>query len=128
MAVAIMGIAFAAILGAFGTTIRGSDYHRKSADIQAALQAVTQQVKADSYIACAGANAYTFSGVSSELHVDQLAATYWDNSSGTFTSTCSATAMQRVTVRVCLASVAGSGTCPVTTSGTQELTTTKLQK
>jgi prepilin-type N-terminal cleavage/methylation domain-containing protein len=55
MAIAIMGIAFVAILGALGTSVRSSEVHRTSADGNAALTSAAETVKAATFTPCATA-------------------------------------------------------------------------
>ncbi|GIV00032.1 MAG: hypothetical protein KatS3mg014_1647 [Actinomycetota bacterium] len=60
LTIAIVGIAFAAILGGMVTSIVVSDLHRKQAVADALVRSAAEAVKdhAVAYVDCAGANAY----------------------------------------------------------------------
>ena len=53
MAIAIMGIAFVAILGGIGTAVIGSDISRREADAGVLLRTAAEGVKGADYVACA---------------------------------------------------------------------------
>lgn len=55
IAIVIMGIAMAAILGAIGTQIRGADAHRDQSNAQVVLTSAAERVKAVLYSACGAA-------------------------------------------------------------------------
>lgn len=135
MAVAIMGIAFAAILGGFATTVRGSDYHRKQADVGYYLRNGTEQINNQPFgTGCQGNGApnYTVSTGSSEISVTVGVPDVWDGTSayipgGTAgaASACSSTVLQRITLRACLTSSLVAGVCPAGGSGVETLTMAK---
>jgi prepilin-type N-terminal cleavage/methylation domain-containing protein len=60
LTIAIVGIAFAAILGGMATSIVVSDVHRKQATTDALARSAAEAVKdhAVAYVDCAGPNAY----------------------------------------------------------------------
>lgn len=58
VAVAIMGLAFASILGALATSITGSDLHRKQAIAQTVLRNKAELVKKTPYQICGTAGSY----------------------------------------------------------------------
>jgi Tfp pilus assembly protein PilV len=58
IAIAIMGIAFVALLGAMLTAASLSGTHRLQADVQLELQSALEQLKVTPHIACAGNTAY----------------------------------------------------------------------
>jgi hypothetical protein len=95
MAVAIMGIAVVSIVGAMGTSIIGTDHHRKQAQAHTVLLSAADTIKSQSanpYQACAGAGTYAASsGVTlpsgwpaSVISVQGV--TYWNGS--TFAVAC----------------------------------------
>ena len=67
IAIAIMGIAFVALLGGMLTASSMSGLHRRQADAQVQLVSALEQVKAALYVPCAGNSSYPRpTGVTSE--------------------------------------------------------------
>ena len=125
--VAIISIAFVAILSAIGVMITSGALHRQLTRTETATRNAAELVKQPStYVACASPAAYTLSGlnlptgytavVSSVQVIDNAAAT-----TPTYPSaTCPATdpGVQRVTVRVCPHGVS-DGTCTASSKDAQ---------
>jgi Tfp pilus assembly protein PilV len=59
ISIAIMGIAFVALMGGMLTAVSLSGLHRQQADVQLQLLSAVEQVKAAPYIPCAGNTSYT---------------------------------------------------------------------
>lgn len=55
VAVAIVGIAFAAILGGFSTSVMASDIHRKQAGAEDLLVSAAEEIKVKDYVLCTAA-------------------------------------------------------------------------
>lgn len=58
--VAIMGIAFAVLVGGLGTAVLGSDLHRKQAEVENMLRSFAESVKGGPYVPCAGPSSYSY--------------------------------------------------------------------
>ena len=56
--IAIMGIAFAVLVGGMGTAVLGSDLHRKQADAENILRSFAETVKSAAYVDCAQPSDY----------------------------------------------------------------------
>ena len=56
--IAIMGIAFAVLVGGMGTAVLGSDLHRKQADAENILRSFAETVKSAEYVDCAQPSDY----------------------------------------------------------------------
>lgn len=138
MAIAIMGIAFAAILGGFATTVRGSDYHRKQADVGEILRNATEQINNAAFgSGCQGNGAanYTVSTGNSEIAVSVGIPDVWNSSvsparyeiggTAAAASTCSSTQLQRIKLSACLTSSLVGGACPAGGAGVETLTMAK---
>jgi prepilin-type N-terminal cleavage/methylation domain-containing protein len=101
LAVAIMGIAFAAIVGGMYTYVVASDVHRKQAVTGALLRSAAEDLKTRPYVDCAtpGQYAPTVPGAPSGYALSVTAVQYW-NGSG-FGGTCPAdTGLQLLTLQV----------------------------
>jgi prepilin-type N-terminal cleavage/methylation domain-containing protein len=107
LTIAIVGIAFAAILGGMATSIVVSDVHRKQATADALARSAAEAVKdqAVAYVSCAGPNAYAdaLPAAPSGYSVSITAVAYWDGTSSnpmTFSGTCPSPdrGAQRITV------------------------------
>jgi len=125
--VVIMGIAFAAILGGFATSVKASGVHEDLADAQAGVRNAAEQVKAKAYVPCAGVGATSNYSVSvGGVHVDVGTPEVWVNSTSSFVTAtslnCPTAQLQRISVTACRASAAGSGACPSTLSQTLVVT------
>lgn len=117
MAVAIMGIAFAAILGGFAMSIKASGVHEDLADAQAGARSAAEQLKNATWLACAGVGATpNYSITVTNAHVDVSTPQIWDNTAGTFvtatTSNCATAQLQRISVTACRTSAVVAGACP----------------
>jgi len=97
MTVAILGIAIVSIVAAMGTSIVGTDHHRKQAQAHTVLLSAVDAVKSQStnpYQSCATVSSYTpSSGVTlpsgwSTSVISVTSVTYWNGS--TFAATCPA--------------------------------------
>lgn len=126
--IVIMGIAFTAILGGFGTSIKASGLHEDLADSQAAVRNAAEQLKASAYVPCAGVGVtpnYSAT-VPANFHIDIAAPMIWDNSASTFVAAsaanCATAQLQRVSVSVCRASAVVAGACPASLGETLVLT------
>lgn len=89
VAVAILGIAFVAVLGGMMTSVTASDVHRKQADGLALLTRNAELVKAAAYVSCAGPAAYEAAlSVASGYTVSVTAVAFLDGAG--FVATCPA--------------------------------------
>jgi Tfp pilus assembly protein PilV len=59
ISIAIMGIAFVALMGGMLTAVSMSGLHRQQADVQLQLVSALEQVKAALYVPCAGNTTYS---------------------------------------------------------------------
>lgn len=91
LAVAIMGIALAGVLGALGAATKASTVHRSQSDAQLSARDVTEQIKRQSFLPCTTLlkPAYTYTTPDSST---TIALTYKYDSS--FVSTCPASGSQ----------------------------------
>lgn len=128
VAVVIMGIAFAAIIGGFGVSIKGSSVHEDLADAQRQVRNAAEQIKAATFTGCAGVGVvsnYTATA-DSGFHVDVSIPLIWDNSSGSYVTAtvtnCLTAQLQKMTVTTCRAATVVAGTCPSTTSASLVVT------
>lgn len=78
VAVAILGIAFAVIVGALGTAIITTDIDRKQANAQNGLRSFAEEVKAETYDACPGVPAYGSSFTPPSPLVASVTVEYWN--------------------------------------------------
>lgn len=107
LTIAIVGIAFAAILGGLATSITVSDLHRKQATADALARSAAEAVKdhAVGYVPCAGPNAYrdALPPAPSGYAVSISSVAYWDGTSSdpmTFSGACPSpdAGAQRITI------------------------------
>lgn len=104
MAVAIMGICFAAVLAGIATSVRTSAIHRESVFAENYARAIAESIQSQPFIGCA--NTYSTAGVipgGSTFSVAPAVVTYWNRVTDTFGPTCVDAALdelQQVTVRV----------------------------
>ncbi|HEU5270481.1 MAG TPA: type II secretion system protein [Jatrophihabitans sp.] len=107
VALAILGIALVAVIGAFGASIAMSDVHRKQASAGAAVRNYAEQVAyyvADTgYTACAAPSAYAAGTVGytapAGYTASPLSVRYWSGSA--WSASCgSDTGLQQLTVSV----------------------------
>ena len=101
VAVAIVGISFAAVLGGMRTSVLASDVNRKQANSTTSLRSYTEAVKRDPYVACAtsypGAGWSLPAGFSS----DPVAVAYWNPATSAFDAACGVdSGLQRVTLAI----------------------------
>jgi Tfp pilus assembly protein PilV len=109
MATAILGIGIVSIVGAMGTSIIGTDHHRKQAQAHTVLLSAVDAVKsqtANPYQPCAAESTYAAaSGVTlpagwSASYISVQTVRYWNGS--TFSATCPSpdTKLQLIDVKV----------------------------
>ena len=98
VAVAILGIAFVAVLGGMATSIMSSDIHRKQADSMAVLTRYAEVVKAAGYTACASTYSPPFSPPSG-YQPSVTGVRYWDGTA--FQASCGPDkGLQRVSLKL----------------------------
>lgn len=95
IAVAIMGLAFAALLGGLSTSILGSDLHRGHAEGETVIRRLAEDIKAAGFDPCPAAYPVSEAGFTVDVAV-----AYWTGSG--FSPTCLADpdAPQKVTLSV----------------------------
>ena len=104
VAIAIMGIALTAIIGALGSSILVSDVHRKQATAGAGVrnyaEAIQTFVNSGGYVNCAGPSSYAAAGYTSPTgySASQSSATTWNGSA--WTSCVTDPGLQRITLQV----------------------------
>lgn len=108
--VAILGVAFVALVGGMGSAILASDIHRKQATGGAAVRAYAEAIKAASYAECGTAGSYAPAAVGYSAPAGFTAAVtgveYWradgsDPNTGDYVATCTADqGLQRVSLQV----------------------------
>jgi Tfp pilus assembly protein PilV len=110
--VAILGIGVVGVVGALGTSIIGTDHHRKQAQAHTVLLSAVDAVKSQPYQACASSYAAS-TGVtlpagwtSSTISVPSV--TYWDGSA--FSSACPSPDSKLQLVKIQVASADGRAT------------------
>lgn len=92
--IGIMGILFAAVLGALAVSEQTSDISKKEGSAEALMRSYAEQIQGLSYVSCASKTAYTIAGfpTPSGYTVGPTAVRYWDgNNPANFTTTCPAT-------------------------------------
>ncbi|MFA5890347.1 MAG: prepilin-type N-terminal cleavage/methylation domain-containing protein [Actinomycetota bacterium] len=101
--VVILGMAFAAIVGAMGTSILASDIHRKQATSEVVLRDYAETLAAASYVTCGTTSSYEAVSFTppTGFTVSVTAVEYYTSATQTFESS--------------------YGTCPVSDSGLQRL-------
>ena len=104
IAVMVLGIAFVSVLGAFGTSIASSDLHRRQAVAETAIRRYAEAVKAQSFVStCPASYGMGTFVVPTTPYVFTAAApvvAYYNQATNDWTGSCSATAIQRVTVSI----------------------------
>ena len=116
LAIVIMGITVAGVMGGLFAAVHVSDVHRKQATAGASArdyaEAVEAFITAGGYVECAGSSAYAPAavgfGVPAGFSATVSAVAFWDRTSRTFGTSCSSAGLERVTVRV--ASADGAAT------------------
>jgi prepilin-type N-terminal cleavage/methylation domain-containing protein len=83
--ISIMGILFAAVLGAFGISAQTSDISRKDATAETLLRSSAEAVQNATYVNCATTSAYPVQAQTGYT-VTVTAVRYWDGTPGTSTS------------------------------------------
>lgn len=103
--IAIVGIAFVAILGGMFTSITVSDFHRKEATADTLARDAAEWVKdpGQTYIPCAGPNSYTLPLGATGYAVSVSNIAYWNGTSSnpiSFVSSCPSPdqGLQRITI------------------------------
>lgn len=102
VAIAIIGISAAAIIGAIGTAARTSSFHRGQADVEAGLRSKTEAIKAEPYLPCPAIPAYTGGAAATapdRVTITVAAVEHWNGSA--FQAACTAldAGFQRITLR-----------------------------
>jgi len=103
MAIAIMSIAFVAILGAFGTSVIASDIHRKDATGDTLVRSLAETIKNEPYrpgtVACASyGSSFAVPGA---YNSPTVTIEYWNGAAAKFTPTCGDdSGVQRVTIAI----------------------------
>lgn len=129
ISVAIISVAFIAILTAIGVMITTGAQHRRLTRTEAAARNAAEYVKQPaSYVACATPAAYSLSGVNLPTGYTTVVSTVQviDNPAATSPTYTSATCpgsdpgLQRVTIRVCPHGVA-DGSCTATSVDAQSV-------
>jgi len=108
VAIVIMGITGAAIMGGLLASVHFSDVHRKQSTAGAYArdygEAVDRFVAGGGYVECADTSAYTPAAVGFSTPTGFSAAvtsvTYWDRAARRFGATCSSSGLEQVTVQV----------------------------
>jgi prepilin-type N-terminal cleavage/methylation domain-containing protein len=82
MTISIMGILFAAVLGALAVSAQTSDTSKKEGATEALIRSYAEQIQDLSYVNCASTGAYTIAGFSvpTGYTVAPTAVRYWDGS------------------------------------------------
>lgn len=104
VAVVIMGVAFAAIIGGVTTSIMASDMHRKEATAETVLRSYAEAVKAAAYVTCAASYSPAFTPPAGYT-ASVTKVEYW-NGSNDFDATCT---LDRGLQRLTLAADASDG-------------------
>ncbi len=65
--VSILGLAFTALLGGMFTSIRGSDYHQKQADVELAIATSVEWVKKRPYVPCEAVSPATYTPAAGDV-------------------------------------------------------------
>jgi prepilin-type N-terminal cleavage/methylation domain-containing protein len=78
MTISIMGILFAAVLGAIAVSGQTSDINHKDATAEALLRTSAEQIQGAAYVACAPAPAYTVAAPSDGVTVTVTAVRFWN--------------------------------------------------
>lgn len=126
--IVIIGIAFTAILAGFGTSIKASGLHEDLADSQAAVRNAAEQLKASTYVPCAGVGVVSNYSptVPANFHIDVSAPLIWNNSTSDFVTetagNCATAQLQRISVSVCRASAVVASACPTSLAETLVVT------
>jgi Tfp pilus assembly protein PilV len=112
MAVLILGIAAAAVLGGLTTSISVSDVHRKQATAGAVARDYAEKIAGSAYVECADPSTYAVAPaavpVPSGYSADVASVEYWNSSSQAWASSCTSSGLQRVTVVAASADGRGS--------------------
>ena len=102
MAVVILALAGAAVLGGLVTSISVSDVHRKQATAGAVARDYAERIAGSTYVECGGPSAYALAPASvpvpSGFVADVSSVEYWNSSTKTWGGSCSSAGLQRVTV------------------------------
>jgi type II secretory pathway pseudopilin PulG len=103
VAVAIIGLAFTAIVGGMRTSIMASDINRKQAGATTYLRSYAEAVNGDAYVNCAATYAgagFVLPGASG-FTKDAPVVAYWSSVTSTFNVGCGAdSGIQRVTLGI----------------------------
>lgn len=101
VAVAIVGVAFATIVGGMYTVIVASDANRKQAGAATHLTSYAEAVKADAYVDCATTYAGAGFALPSGFTKGPVTVAYWNAASLAFDAACgSDSGLQRVTLSI----------------------------
>jgi prepilin-type N-terminal cleavage/methylation domain-containing protein len=101
VAIAILGIAVVAIVGALGTAASTTGLQARQADADAALRSGAEAIKSQPYVACPGVPAYSTAGttLAPGMTVSLSSVEHWNGA--TFVAACPASdgGFQRVTLQ-----------------------------
>ena len=115
LAVAIMGVAMATVVGAMMTASQGADVSRRTAEAQLLTRSYAEAVAADPYADCA--TTYAATGFTLPAGYSRTTTvTFWNTTTGAFGTACTApdTGLQRVTVTIATADARASDTLSFT--------------
>jgi Tfp pilus assembly protein PilV len=102
MAVVILAIAGAAVLGGLVTSISVSDVHRKQATAGTVASDYAEKIAGGTYVECGGPSAYALAPASVPVPSGYTATVssveYWNSSTKTWGGSCSSSGLERVTV------------------------------
>lgn len=108
VAVLLLGLTVTAIMGGLLASVKLSDVHRKQAtsgaDARSYAEVVDQYVAGNHYVECAVTSTYAPATVGfappSGYTAGVVSVEYWNATSRTFTTNCSSSGLERVTVQV----------------------------
>lgn len=101
VAVAIVGIAFSAVIGGIYTAVTASDVNRKQANAATYLSSYADAVKSDAYAACATSYPGTGFALPAGFTMDPVVVSYWQAGTATFDAACGVdSGLQRVTLSI----------------------------
>lgn len=81
MTISIVGILFAAVLGAIAVSVQASDISRKEGTAEALLRSSAAQIQDAGYVACPTAPNYPVVAPSGSVTVTVTSVKYWDGTS-----------------------------------------------
>jgi prepilin-type N-terminal cleavage/methylation domain-containing protein len=120
ISVAILGIAFVAVLGGMTSSIFASDVHRKQSDVTTILRSYAESIKAAAYSECATTYSPSFSGLTGTTYtaadgirftIPATTVLHWNGNTGTPTF-------------VAAGSIGSCASSPASDNGLQQVTIT----